>query len=93
LPDAHLRITTAIGETAHLFCDALVDKSRGEEETNRAVTKNDLMLTLEELLKEAPESFAIASALLRADAPAAELEQQFAKFQTTGEPTDAVNAS
>jgi hypothetical protein len=93
LPDAHLRITTAIGETAHLFCDALVDKSRGEEETNRAVTKNDLMMTLEELLKAAPESFAIASALLRSDAPAAELEQQFAKFQTTGEPTDAVNAS
>ena len=93
LPDAHLRITTAIGEIAHLFCDALVDKSRGEEETNRAVTKNDLMLTLEELLKEAPESFAIASALLRADSPAVEIDQQFAKFQTTGESADAIDAA
>jgi len=90
LPDAHLRITTAVGEAAHLFCDAIVDKTRGEEETNRAVTKNDLVLTLEELLREAPESFQIAMLLLNSDSPAAELEKHFTVFQSKEENVDAV---
>ena len=92
LPDAHLRISTAVGEAAHLFCDALVDKSRGEEATNRTVAKNDLMVTLEELLKDAPEALQIVTALIRADNPGAEVEQQFVKFQS-GVSTDAVNAT
>lgn len=90
LPDAHLRITTAVGEAAHLFCDAIVDKTRGEEETNRAVTKNDLVLTLEELLREAPESLQVAMMLLNADTPAAELEKHFAVFQAKEEKVNAV---
>ena len=90
LPDAHLRITTAVGEAAHLFCDAIVDKTRGEEETNRTVTKNDLVLTLEELLREAPESLQVAMLLLNSDSPAAELEKHFAIFQAKEEKVDAV---
>jgi len=93
LPDAHLRISTAIGESAHLFCDALVDKSRGEEETNRAVTKNDLVLTLEELMREAPESLQVAMMLLNSDSPAADLEKHFVVFQAKEENVDAVNAT
>jgi hypothetical protein len=89
LPDAHLRITTAVGEAAHLFCDAIVDKTRGEEETNRAVTKNDLVLTLEELLREAPESLQVAMMLLNSDSPAVELEKHFTVFQSKEEKVDA----
>jgi hypothetical protein len=89
LPDAHLRITTAVGEAAHLFCDAIVDKTRGEEETSRSVTKNDLMLTLEELLREAPESLQVAMMLLNSDSPAAELEKHFTVFQAKEEKVDA----
>jgi hypothetical protein len=89
LPDAHLRITTAVGEAAHLFCDAIVDKTRGEEETSRAVTKNDLVLTLEELLREAPESLQVAMLLLNSDSPAAELEKHFTVFQAKEEKVDA----
>jgi hypothetical protein len=90
LPDAHLRITTAVGEAAHLFCDAIVDKNRGEEETNRVVTKNDLVLTLEDLLREAPESFQLAMALLSSSSPAADLEKHFAEFQAKEETVNAV---
>ena len=90
LPDAHLRITTAISEAAHLFCDAIVDKTRGEEETSRSVTKNDLVLTLEELLREAPESLQVAMMLLNSDSPAAELEKHFTVFQAKEEKVDAI---
>ena len=93
LPDAHLRISTAIGELAHLFCDAIVDKSRGEEETNRAVAKNDLMTVVAELLKNEPEALKLATALLRAENPVTELEEQFARFQGQQEISDAVTAS
>jgi len=90
LPDAHLRISTAVGDAAHLFCDAIVDKSRGEEETNRVVTKNDLVVTLEELLREAPESLQVAMLLLNSDSPAADLEKRFTAFQAKEEIGDAV---
>jgi hypothetical protein len=93
LPDAHLRISTAVGELAHLFCDAIVDKSRGEEETNRAVAKNDLMTVVAELLKNEPEALKLATALLRAENPVTELEEQFARFQGQQEIPDAVIAS
>lgn len=92
LPDAYLRISTAVGEAAHLFCDALVDKTKGEEATNRAVTKNDLTTALEDLLKDSPEALKIANALLCADNPGQEIEQQFAKFQA-GENAHAVDAT
>lgn len=93
LPDAHLRISTAVGELAHLFCDAIVDKSRGEEETSRAVAKNDLMTVVAELLKNEPEALKLATALLRAENPVTELEEQFARFQGQQEISDAVIAS
>lgn len=93
LPDAHLRISTAVGELAHLFCDAIVDKSRGEEETNRVVAKNDLMTVVAELLKNDPEALKLATALLRAENAGTELEEQFARFQGQQEISDAVIAS
>lgn len=91
LPDAFLRISTAVGESAHLFCDAIVDKSRGETETNRAVARNDLMTVVGELLKAQPDALKLATALLQAENASTELEQQFAQFQQ--EQTDAIVAS
>jgi hypothetical protein len=70
-----------------------VDKSRGEEETNRAVAKNDLMTVVAELLKNEPEALKLATALLRAENPVTELEEQFARFQGQQEISDAVTAS
>jgi hypothetical protein len=93
IPDAYIRITTAINDSAHLFCDALVDKTRGEQETNRSVTKNDLMTALTELLHNDPVAFNLASVLLAAESPSGELEQQFVQFQNPEVPKDAVTAS
>lgn len=81
LPDAHLRISTAVGEFAHLFCDAIVDKSRGEEETNRAVARNDLLSVISDLLKNSPDALKLATAMLNAENAAVELEQQFVQHQ------------
>ena len=93
IPDAYIRITTAIGDYAHLFCDALVNKNRGEQETNRAVTKNDLLTAVAELLNNDSDAFNLASTLLAAESPAGELERQFTQFQNPEESKDAVIAS
>ena len=92
LPDAHLRISTAVGELAHLFCDAIVDKSRGEDGTNRAAAKNDLLAVVSDLLHGYPDAFKLATALLGAENAGTELEQQFVQYQQE-EPIDAVAAS
>lgn len=81
LPDAHLRITNAVGKAAHLFCEALVDKSRGEEETNRAVAQTDLLNVVSDLLAGNPAALKLATNLLSAENAASELEKQFAAFQ------------
>ena len=92
LPDAHLRISTAVGELAHLFCDAIVDKSRGEDGTNRAAAKNDLLAVVADLLHSHPDAFKLANALLSAENAGTELEQQFVQYQQE-ESIDAVAAS
>jgi len=83
LPDAHLRISNAVGKEAHLFCDALVDKSRGEEETNRVVAQNDLLDAVGDLLADQPIALKLATALLAAENASTELDRQFAEFQET----------
>lgn len=89
IPDAFLRISTAVGDAAHLFCDAIVDKARGEQETNRTVTKNDLLTAVGDLLQGHPVAFNLATALLGAETPSAELENQFALFNSLQEQDDA----
>lgn len=93
IPDAHIRISTAIGDSAHLFCDPIVDKSRGAEETNRTVVQNDLLSVIAELLRDSPAALTLAEALLRAEQPAGELETQFAQFQSQQESSDAAVAA
>lgn len=88
LPDAHLRITTTVDKSAHLFCEALVDKSRGEQETNRAVAQNDLLNAVTELLEKNPAALKLATELLRAENATAGIEQLFLTFNQ-----EAINAA
>lgn len=82
IPDAYLRVVTVVGESAHLFCEALTDKSAGRQAQSRDSTKNDLLSVVEELLSGAPASvncgvsaaYNLAAALLGAENPAKELE-------------------
>lgn len=90
IPDAFLRINTAVGDAAHLFCDAIVDKTRGQQETNRAVTKNDLLSAINDLLGGVPDAFNLATALLGAEMPSAEIEKQFELFTSSQEAENAV---
>lgn len=76
LPDAHLRITTAVADTAHLFCDAIVDKSTDLGPAKRAQSSNDLTAVLTELLADDPAALKLALALLTAEDPAKELTEQ-----------------
>jgi len=80
LPDAFLRITTVVSDSAHLFCEALTDKMAPRQSQNRDSVKNDLLSALSDLIGDDNESYKLASALLTADDPAKELEAQFSKF-------------
>lgn len=80
LPDAFLRLSTAIGEAAHLFCDPIVEKSRAAPKSvNNA---SDLVSTVVDLLGEDTPHAHIARALLSVEDPTAELERRFAAFKT-----------
>lgn len=80
LPDAFLRITTAVSDSAHLFCEALTDKVAQRQSQTRDSVKNDLLSALSDLIGDGNESYKLASALLTADDPGKELEAQFSKF-------------
>lgn len=80
LPDAFLRITTVVSDSAHLFCEALTDKMTPRQNQSRDAVKNDLLSALSDLIGDDNASYKLASALLTADDPAKELEAQFSKF-------------
>jgi hypothetical protein len=80
LPDAYLRLITAVGETAHLFCDALTDKAAAKQPGTRTSAKNDLLSALADLVPETSEAYRLAAAILTADDPNKELDVQFSKF-------------
>lgn len=80
LPDAFLRITTAVGESAHLFCDALTEKAAAKQPGTRTSAKNDLLSALADLVPETSEAYRLAAAILTADDPNKELDVQFSKF-------------
>lgn len=89
LPDAWLRLTTAIGEAAHTFCDPLVDS--GTVKTSRATadTKNDVLSALETLLGADSAACKLAAAVYAADEPAKEIDVLFRRHMEK-EPIDAV---
>ena len=80
LPDAFLRVTTAIGDSAHLFCEALTDRLGPKQNQTRDAVKNDLLSAMSDLIGSDNDSYKLASALLTAEDPAKELEAQFSKF-------------
>lgn len=83
LPDAFLRLSTAAGDSVHLFCEALSDKVQASTKTtSREGTKNDLLAALSELLSEDSQEYRLAAALVNAEEPAGELEAFFKAFFT-----------
>lgn len=80
LPDAFMRITTAIGESAHLFCEALTDRVSSRPVQSRDAVKNDLLTATADLLEGNIDAYNLAAALLRADDPVKECEAQFNVF-------------
>jgi hypothetical protein len=89
LPDAYLRLLTAVGESAHLFCDALTDKTGSSRtSTNRVAAKNELVSVLAELVGEDTEAYKLATSLLQTENIAKELDAQFSSYMNK-ENTDA----
>jgi hypothetical protein len=89
LPDAYLRLVTAVGESAHLFCEALTDKyTTAKKTTGRDGARNDLLSALADLIGDGSESYKLAAALLNAEDAGKELDVQFANYMS-GELNDA----
>lgn len=82
LPDAYLRITTAVGELAHLFCEALSDRSGPRQAQSRGSSRNDLMSALAELLGDTTEAYRLAAGLLKSDDPTKELDVLFKRYMS-----------
>lgn len=82
LPDAFLRLTTAIGDACHLFCEALAERGQAERQpTTRSSAKNDLLAALGDLLGDDTPAYQLAAALVAAEDPAKRLDTAFADFQ------------
>lgn len=89
LPDAYLRLMTAVGESAHLFCEALSERSaQAHTAAGRAAAKNELSSVLAELLGDDTAAYALASSLLKTENIAKELDEQFSIY-LNGENIDA----
>lgn len=89
LPDAYIRLVTAVGEYAHVFCEALTNKQDIEKRIGtRDNARNDLLGALADLLGDGAETYKLAAALLAADDANKELDVQFSKYMN-GEPNDA----
>lgn len=80
LPDAYLRLSTVVGESAHLFCDPIVEKTRATSKT--VDTATDLLSAVIDILGDDTPQAALARIMLNAEDPAAELEKHFVRFQT-----------
>lgn len=89
LPDAYIRLVTAVGDAAHVFCEALTNKYDADKRAGtRDGAKNDLLSALGDLLGDGTDAYKLAAALLAADDANKELDVQFSKYMT-GEPNDA----
>ncbi|NDD52695.1 hypothetical protein EBZ39_02240 [bacterium] len=84
LPDAYLRLITAIGDSAHVFCDVINDRDTANQVTDRKSGRNDLLSVLAELLPENSVEYGIAVGLLAAEDPVKALDAQFSKFIKDG---------
>lgn len=82
IPDAYLRLTTTVGEAAHLFCDPIADKTRKASQT--VDTATDLVAAVTDLLGSDTPELKLGAALLNAENPVTALERQFEQFQSQG---------
>jgi hypothetical protein len=80
LPDAYLRIVTCVGESAHLFCEAITEKMQARQSSSRDAVKNDLLTAVSDLISDCPESYRLAEALLVAEDPAREIDVLFKNY-------------
>jgi hypothetical protein len=80
LPDAFMRVTTAIGESAHLFCEAIADKFTSRTNTTRDSVKNDLLDALSDLLDGNVDAYNLAETLLKSEDPNKDCETHFRQF-------------
>lgn len=88
LPDAYLRLMTAVGDFAHIACEAISEKYSTEKTATRDSAKNDLLSALADLVGEDSEAYKLSAALLVAEDAGKELDVQFSKHMT-GELEDA----
>lgn len=86
LPDAFLRLTTTAGDSCHLFCEALPERTQEARSVGRHSSKNDLLAALVDLLGEDSQEYKLAATLVAADDPAKELEAFFTAFFTEESP-------
>lgn len=82
LPDAYLRIVTCVGDSAHLFCEAITEKSAARANIGRDFAKNDLLQAVADLIGDDNESYKLAAALLASDDPGKEMDVVFQKYMS-----------
>lgn len=87
LPDAFLRLMTAVSDFGHIACEAINEKSNTRTSSSRETTKNDLLSAVGDLLDGNPAALKLAEALLKAPDPVREFDAQFSKY--VGELDDA----
>ncbi|NDD52372.1 hypothetical protein EBZ39_00580 [bacterium] len=88
LPDAYLRIMTAVSHFGHIACEAITEKSNTRSAmTSRDTSKNDLTTAVADLLGDTSEAYKLATALLNSPDPVKEFDAQFSKY--VGELDDA----
>lgn len=79
LPDAYLRLMTAAGTSAHMFCEALTEKA-AKKAASRSTGRNDIIAALDDLLPPNSPAHKLAAALVEAHDPTTEIEAQLEKF-------------
>lgn len=87
LPDAYLRLMTAVSHLGHIACEAITEKSSTRTTTNRDLAKNDLVTAVGDLLGDTTEAYRLATALLKSPDPVKEFDAQFSNY--VGELDDA----
>lgn len=89
IPDAYLRVVTCVGETAHLFCEAITEKAQPRPTQARETVKNDLVTAVSDLLGDDSDAYKLAAAMLAADDPAREIDVLFRQYMN--EESDATS--
>lgn len=81
LPDAYVRLTTTVGESAHLFCDVLTERQEiTQKPASRESTKNDLLQALADVLGDGTPAYKFAQEVLQATNPKRAAEEHFQSY-------------